>query len=132
MDEEINVILNALDGYSLDYPSGIELDCEENYRTYKLSEHQGQYIDLIKYFCIRIKQSGYIPMIYGKMEWFQQFPEGTFDGYYKWIYSANSEPNDVDNCIIWQYREHTKGIVDGIDEDIYVSINLSAYDGESD
>ena len=51
MDEEINVILNALDGYSLDYPIGIELDCEENYRTYKLSEHQGQYIDLIKYFC---------------------------------------------------------------------------------
>lgn len=66
-------------------------------------------------------------MIIGDMEWFQQFPEGTFDGYLKLVYSPNIAPNSINNCIIWQYRENTRGIVDGVKEDLVLSVNLSAY-----
>ncbi len=129
MNEEIEVILNAVKGYELDYPIGIQLDCQENYRTYELSteEQQEKYIDLVKYFCIRMREKGYIPMIYGKYEWFEQFPEKTFDGYFKWVYNADSAPSNIDNCIIWQYKEKAQEVINGIDSKLYVSINLSAY-----
>lgn len=132
MEEEINEILEAIEGYSLGYPIGIELDCLENYRTYELStsEHQKEYIDLIKYFCTRIEQEGYAPMIVGQLDWFQQFPDGTFDGYYKWVYSADSAPSNIDNCVIWTYSENTLGVIDGIDAN--VSVGLGVYDGPND
>ena len=133
IDKEVDKILEALEGYSLDYPVGIELICKENYRTYELStiEHQEEYIDLIKYFSTRIKQSGYTPMIYAPMEWFQQFPPDTFKTDYKWIYSSDSTLNEIDNCIIWQYTNDGEG-VDGIGDGIKVSFNLSAFHGEND
>ena len=135
VDEEIDKILKDIEGYSLDYPIGVELICEgDDYRTYELStiEHQEEYIDLIKYYCNSIKQNGYTPMIYGTMEWFQQFPTGTFDEYYKWIYSSDSAPSNVENSIVWQYTHDAIGKVDGIDDKRQVSINLSVYDGEND
>ena len=130
VDEEIDKILKDIEGYRLDYPIGVELICEgDDYRTYELStmEHQEEYIELIKYFCNSIKQNGYTPMIYGTMEWFQQFPEGSFDGYYKWICSLGVEPKNIDNCIIWQYEEGMD-VVDGIS---HVSVDLSVYNGEN-
>lgn len=132
MDEEINEILNAVKEYELKYPIGIQLDCQENCRTYELSkeENQEEYINLIKYFCVRIKQNGYTPMIYGKMDWFQQFPDDIFDGYYKWIQSPNSEPKNIDNCVVWMYRENTLKVIDGID--VYVSVNVGVFDWEND
>ncbi len=132
MEEEINEILKAIEGYSLDYPIGIELDCLENYRTYELStpEHQKEYIDLIKYFCTRIEQKGYAPMIVGQLDWFQQFPDDTFDEFYKWVYSADSAPSNIDNCVIWTYYENSLGVIDGIDTN--VSVGLGVYDGPND
>lgn len=132
MDEEINEILKAIEGYNLDYPVVIELVCEsDDYRTYELTttEHQEEYINLIKYFCNRIKKNGYTPMIYGTIEWFQQFPASTFDEYYKWAYSSDSAPNNIENCVIWQYKRDTRGVVDGI---THVSVNLSSYNGGND
>ena len=132
MEEEINEILKAIEGYSLGYPVGIELDCIESYRTYELStpEHQKEYIDLIKYFCTRIKQNGYVPMMVGQLDWFHKFPDGTFDEYYKCIYSSDSAPNNIDNCVIWTYCEDSLGVIDGID--VNVSVGLGVYDGQND
>lgn len=125
MDQEIELIVDALQEYNLDYPVGITLKREENLRTSELSDEE--YIDLIKYFCIRIKQNGYQPMIMGDIEWFQQFPQGTFNGYFKLVYSPNIAPSDINNCIIWQYRENTRGVVAGVRDDLVLSVNLSAY-----
>ncbi len=130
MDEEINELLKSIEGYNIDYPVVIELVCEKGYRTYEVFTIE-EYIDLINYFCTKIKQSGYTPMIYGSMEWFQQFPADAFGGYYKWVYSSDSTPDEIDNCVIWQYTNNAVG-VDGIDDGIKVSINLSVYDGEND
>ncbi len=132
MEEEVIEILKAIEGYSLGYPVGIELDCLENYRTYELSkpEHRKEYIDLIKYFCTRIEQNGYVPMIVGQLDWIKQFPEGTFDEYYKWIYSSDSEPNNINNCVIWTYYENALGVIDGIN--VPVSVGLSVYGGQND
>ncbi|MBD5540659.1 MAG: hypothetical protein HDR00_05615 [Lachnospiraceae bacterium] len=130
MDEEINELLKAIEEYNIDYPVGIELICKEDYRTYGAFTTE-EYVDLINYFCSKIEQSGYTPMIYGSMEWFQQFPADAFGGYYKWVSSSDSTPDEIDNCVIWQYTNNAVGI-DGIDDGIKVSINLSVYGGKND
>lgn len=69
-------------------------------------------------------------MIVGQLDWFQQFPDGTFDEFYKWVYSADSAPSNIDNCVIWTYYENSLGVIDGIDTN--VSIGLGVYDGQND
>ena len=66
-------------------------------------------------------------MIMGDEEWFQQFSGEIFSGFFKLVYSANAVPSNIDNCIIWQYRQNTKGIVNGVSKQLVLSINLSAY-----
>lgn len=124
MDEEIKMILDNIKEYTLDYPIGIGLDRADEHRTNILSD--AEYVDLIKYFCIRIKQSGYTPMIMGKEEWFKAFPEGTFDGYLKLVTNVEAPPRDINNCIIWEYQESAQNMVDGIDQ---VEISISIYSG---
>lgn len=124
MDEEIRMILEALKEYTLDYPIGIGLERIDKKRTNNLSD--AEYVDLIKYFCIRIKQSGYTPMIMGKEEWFKEFPEGTFDGYLKLVTNVEAPPRDIDNCIIWEYQENAQYMVAGIDQ---VEMSVSIYAG---
>lgn len=125
MDQEIEMIIQAVEGYNLDYPIGISLNREEKNRANILSDEE--YIDLIKYFCIRIFEKGYTPMILGREEWFYQFPEETFEGYLKLVASKNP-PSDIQNCIIWGYEENSMGAVDGVGKNLYVSLYLSGYD----
>lgn len=125
IDEEIAMILQSINGYTLEYPIGITLEREQQFRTSILSDEE--YIELIKYFCIRVMQSGYTPMIIGNTEWFQQFDESTFNGYLKMVYSPNIAPIDIDNCVIWQYRQNSRGMVEGIDSNLVLSISISAY-----
>lgn len=126
MDEEIEMILEALEEYTLDYPIGIGLEREVECRTIELSDDE--YVDLIKYFCIRIKQSGYTPMIMGREEWYNKFPKGTFDGYLKLV--SNSEvPRNIDNCIIWEYQESAQNMVVSLSP---VELSVSIYSNLSD
>lgn len=131
MDEEIELIMKSIKGYELEYPIGITLVQEENCRTSSLI--YDDYVDLIKYFCIRIKQMGYTPMIMGEEAgWFAQFSERKdFNGYLKLVYEPNRPPVDLDNCIIWLYRKNSKNLVDGVKADLVLSIGVSAYVGEN-
>lgn len=122
LDEEIEMILDALQGYTLDYPIGIGLERKVGYRTMNLSDDE--YVELIKYFCIRIKQSGYTPMIMGRDEWFKEFSEETFKGYLKLVTNINEFPQNIDNCIIWEYQEAAKNMVNSIDK---VELSVSIY-----
>lgn len=89
-------------------------------RTSQLTDNE--YIDLIKYFCIRMSENGYTPMVFNSLDWFYELPDGALDGYLKWIYSATSKlDEEAENCVIWQYREYA--YVNGISKK--VSINLS-------
>lgn len=131
IDEEIELIMKSVNGYDLKYPIGITLLQEENYRTSKLTFNE--YIDLIKYFCICIEENGYTPMIMGEAEWFEQFSEGNFfDGYLKMVYDPNNPPSDINNCIIWIYTANSKGLINGINDDLVVAMSVSAYTNEND
>lgn len=131
MDEEIELIIKSIQGYHLDYPIGITLLREENFRTSELTYED--YIDLIKYFCIRIKQKGYTPMIMGTADWFEQFSEGQyFDGYLKMVYDPNNPPSDINNCIIWIYRANSKNLINGIENNLVVAISVGAYIDENE
>lgn len=121
MDEEIALIQKSVNGHTLDYPIGIALEREgktKKTRTKDLSDKE--YINLIKYFCIRMKQKGYTPMIMGRKKWFGEFEEGTFDGYLKLV-SAKKVPNNIGNCIIWEYNDSAVGKVDGINTAVELS-----------
>lgn len=131
IDEEIELIMESIKGYDLDYPIGITLLQEENFRTFVLTYNE--YVDLIKYFCIRIKQKGYIPMIMGTADWFEQFSEGKFfDGYLKMVYAPNDPPSDINNCVIWIYRANSKKLVNGVKDELAIAISVSAYVNQSE
>lgn len=120
MDEEIEMILQSLKGYAVDYPIGIGFERKDNYRTNDLSDKES--IELIKYFCIRMKQNGYTPMIMGTEKWFLEFPDKTFDGYLKLVSSKKSISNKINNCIIWEYEENAEG-VNGINGKFELSVS---------
>lgn len=120
MDEEIEFCLYAMKKYNITYPVGIQLDRADGMRTSQLTDNE--YIDLIKYFCIRMSENGYTPMVFNSLDWFYELPDGALDGYLKWIYSATSKlDEEAADCVIWQYREYA--YVNGISKK--VSINLS-------
>lgn len=130
MDEEIDLILDAINKYNFDYPIGISLERRNQSRKNRTNSLSDQdYIDLIKYFCIKMKKNNRTPMIMEKEKWFNQFKAGTFDGYLKLVSNEKSAPS-INNCIIWEYREKTKKAVAGINSEIELSI--SAYLNEKD
>lgn len=125
MDEEIDLILHAINKYNFDYPIGISLERRNQSRKNRTNSLSDQnYIDLIKYFCVKMKIKGYTPMIMEKEKWFNQFKAGTFDGYLKLVSNEKSAPS-INNCIIWEYKEKTKKVIAGINSEIELSI--SAY-----
>lgn len=131
MDKEIDMILKAIKDYSLEYPIAISLKRYESKmetRVHSLSNEK--YIDLIKYFCIKIKKKGYTPMIMGEEEWFCQFKKDPFNGYLKMVSNENRPPNNINNCIIWEYNESAKGVVKGIKT--AVELSLSAYNNSTE
>lgn len=132
MDEEIKIILKSIKDYSLDYPVAISMErVNTSLRTTRTSVLPDKdYIALIKYFCIRMKKKGYTPMIMEKTEWFEQFQKDTFNGYLKMASSKKSPPNNITNCVIWEYDENAKEVVNGISTD--VELSLSAYIDEQD
>ena len=48
-------------------------------------------------------------MIMGKEKYFKQFPEGCFDDYLKLTSNEKNAPNNIKNCIIWEYDESADG-----------------------
>lgn len=121
-DEEIEQIVKSITEYKnvLDYPIGISLD--RSGRASNLSDEEC--IDLVKYMCIKLLQAGYIPMIMGNTEWYEQFPIGTFNGYLKLV-SSKEPPQYIDNCIIWEYDENAESIVVGVKN--AVELSMSTY-----
>lgn len=121
VDEEIVKIVETIGQYkdSLDYPIGVSLD--RRVRTADLSDTEC--VDIVKYFCIRLLQAGYTPMIMGNLEWFEQFEEETFKGYLKLVSTERPPSGSIDNCIIWEYDESAERIVDGIGSQLELSIS---------
>lgn len=125
MEQEIEFMMEAIGNYKLEYPIGISLDREESRRASILSNEEC--INLIKYFCTRITEEGYVPMIMGREEWYDDFEKGEFDKYLKLVSGENPPSNDMKNCIIWQYKEDAKGVIEGIDDNTAVMLYLSGY-----
>lgn len=125
IDEEVDLMIHAVKDYELEYPIGISLNRDMGCRARELSDEQ--YVELLKYFCIRVEQAGYTPMIMGREEWYYQFEKSTFAGYLKLVASEKAPSSDIDNCIIWGYEENSIGVVNGINDNLNVSIYLSGY-----
>lgn len=121
-DEEVEKIVNAIKEYkgSLEYPIGISLERQE--RTADLSDMEC--VEIVKYICIRLLQSGYTPMIMGGETWFLQFADGTFDGYLKLVSTKQKAPNSIDNCIVWEYEDSAYGVVDSISSPLELSVSI--------
>lgn len=127
VDEEIEFLLKNIKDYDISYPVGINLDIvgediHDNYRAKSLTMEE--YAKLISYYALRIAEEGYVPMIYGTEEEFQEIEEYTSVKYLKWLYSGHSQIENGENCVMWQYRNYSN--IDGIG--VKTSISFSVFD----
>ncbi|MCM1272977.1 MAG: hypothetical protein NC225_03075 [Clostridium sp.] len=134
VDEEVELIIELIGNYSLDYPIGISLNREPDHRASILTDEE--YADILKYFCIKVKKQGYTPMLMAWNKTFVQMGE-ELDGCLKLV-SNNKDNNQlvskddnipigINNCIIWQYEESRADMIDGISKGLPVSLYLSGY-----
>ena len=131
IDEEVSFLLEKIKEYDISYPVVINSGRSEEgglpLRTNDISIEE--YVNLQKYFCFKVKEAGYVPVIYDSQDTFnverEELGDDILDGYLKWVYTPDSELADVNNCVIWQYRQYFE--VDGIDGN--VSVGFSGFDG---
>lgn len=116
MDEEIEYMLEKMKNYNITYPVGISLgrhseEADVQYRTSNLSDDE--YCNLLKYYCIRMKEVGYTPVIYfSSEEEYERLDSDMLKGYPLWMTNMTSNLDNTQGVFIWQYRNYInmKGI----------------------
>ena len=124
VDEEVDFIMENVKEYDLD--SYVVTDCaykddvKEQYRTKALSPEK--YAKLQKYFCEKVGEKGYVPVIFNSKKTFDRIEskgrDNIYDGYLKWIYEETEKLSDEENCVMWQYSMYQT--IEGIENIVSV------------
>ena len=126
MDEEIDMVLENVEGYAFDGPIVLDVEDVENGggRTKDLTKEERT--ELVRYFCDRIRQAGYEPMLYGNLitcAIMLDMGELTdVDLWYAYYSEPLYAPYDFD---IWQYTDSAK--VSGIKGKVDMNIMLRSW-----
>lgn len=123
VDEEIDFILDNIETYKDDFSGiiGVNLgrNLDENqvsFRTDCLSNEE--YIYLTKYYCIKIKEAGYTPVIFETSDnlkaIYENYGENVYSGFLLWLYDSDNEVKQTENLVFWQYRNYFR--IDGVQE----------------
>ena len=110
--EEADLLLEAIRGYDVTWPVIVDVELpSEKGRTDDLSP--ARRTDIVIAFCERVREAGYVPMIYANMRTFAERLElERLEGYEKWFAQYFSRPYYPYDFGIWQYS--SSGTVDGI------------------
>ncbi len=117
--EEANWVIDKIKSYKIDYPVAmdVEYSSESNHngRADKLDKNTRTAV--IRRFCDKIQNAGYIPMIYLNVDWAYNFVNmSQLSNYDTWIANYRNNPNLTPsykgNYTIWQYT--STGSVGGI------------------
>lgn len=121
--EEAEFVLENLGDYDVSYP--IVLDVEEittkNPRTKDMGKQD--WTDVCIAFCDRIKEAGYVPMIYGNLKTFLLMVDlEQLEDYEKWFAYYRTPLYFPYEFSIWQYS--STGKVNGIGTDVDMNISM--------
>ena len=124
--EEAELVLKELGDYEITYPVAIDVECIENQKARQDKLTKEERTEICKVFCEKIKEAGYIPMIYGNNETFAELiiPEELAE-YDFWICETDGTMTFLYEFAVWQYSH--KGTVSGIKGDTNISISLKEW-----
>ena len=121
--EEAEFVLENLKDYDVSYP--IVLDVEEittkNPRTKNMGKQDWTNVCIA--FCDRIREAGYVPMIYGNLKTFMLMVDlEQLEEYEKWFAYYRTPLYFPYEFSVWQYS--STGKVNGIDTDVDMNISM--------
>ncbi len=124
--EEADFVLDTIEGFDIRYP--IVFDMEEvtsdTARTADLTP--SEITDITISFCERVKDAGYIPMIYGNVQWMLDHLElERLTTYDKWFAQYFNKPFFPYEFQIWQYS--ATGEIPGIEGDVDLNLCFKNY-----
>ncbi len=125
IDEEVDYLLSLFEGYPISYPVVFDMEPyetdENGGRISALSVEEKTQIAL--YFCQRIRDAGYTPMIYGNADWLYNNLNFTeLAGIDIWYAAYQSKPRMYDEFRMWQFSN--AGGIDGIDTAVDLNLYL--------
>lgn len=127
--EEADFVIEQLEPYRdfIDYPIVFDVEkvAAKNGRMNLLTKEERTEVTVA--FCERIKESGYVPMIYGNLEMFGVLIDlEALEPYPKWFAYYDDSIYYPYDFKIWQYS--AKGAVDGIKGEVDLNISFSSLD----
>lgn len=120
-EEEINAIVEALDGNPLNYPIVYDLEYVKGGRREGIDISKST--DIARAFCERALECGYTPMIYGNLDTFLlQLELSRIEDTGKWFAYYDTDFYFPYNYDMWQYTD--SGTVEGIAGDVDLNLDM--------
>ena len=124
--EEAELVIKELGDYNITYPVAIDIERVENDKARQDALTKEARTEICIAFCERIKEAGYIPMVYGDLETFDTLLDAeAISEYDFWVCETDGDMSFPYEFAIWQYA-HT-GKVDGISTDTNISIAIKEW-----
>ena len=122
VDEEISKLNGLLGTYELDYPVAIDVEDLTGTTERLESLSKDECTELIRYYCDKVAESGYTPMLYLNIDSaLNMIDLSKFEDVKKWFAVYDSDFYYPYAYQMWQYKE--TGKVDGIEG----SVDLNLY-----
>lgn len=123
--EEAELVLEAIADFKVTYPVAFYMDeiAGDSSRIDRLSRTEKT--EIAKAFLDKVREAGYLPMLYGDKEWLiRQVDLSKVSEYDIWLSQLEDIPDYPYRFSMWQYS--TTGTVDGIAG--YTNLNISFID----
>lgn len=119
--EEAELVIKELEGYDITYPVAIDVEHVKNDKARQDALTAEERTALCRIFCEKIKEAGYIPMIYGDNATFTELLlTDELAEYDFWICETDGKQTFPYAFAVWQYSH--EGKIDGIKNDTNVSV----------
>ncbi len=124
--EEAELVIKELGDYDITYPVAIDIERIRNDKARQDALTKEKRTELCITFCERIREAGFIPMVYGDVETFTELLDAEMLAEYDfWVCETEGQMTFPYEFAIWQYS-HT-GSVAGIKGDTNISIALKEW-----
>ena len=124
--EEAELVVKELGDYKITYPVAIDVERIQGSKARQDKLTAKERTEICKVFCEKIKEAGFIPMVYGDSETFAELiiPE-ELAAYDFWICETDGSMKFPYEFAVWQYSH--KGTVSGIKTETNISISLKEW-----
>lgn len=123
--EEANVVIQSLEGYTLQYPVAFDMEYVENDTARVEALSRADKTTVTKAFLDTIQSAGYRTMIYGNKEWLiKRIDLSKLKDYDIWLSQQKDIPDYPYKFSMWQYT--TSAEIQGIDG--YANLNICFID----